>query len=499
MTQQFSAYPLSFISLLRQRAAFRYGMLSLFGLALSIAVDSSYAPSGFAQTMPAAGSTQAASSLAEAYRLGAGDSVRVDVLQVEQYSGETEVLVDGSLNLPVVGSISVQGLTLDQAASAISAAYSGILRRPIVTVSLLTPRPMHIGVAGEVNRPGSYTVVLEDAQFPTLTGLLETAGGVRQSADLRQVQIRRPSRSGSEQIININLWELLQTGSLQNDITLRDGDSVFVPTTTRFDPTEAAQVAAASFSTSESQPINIAIVGEVFRPGPYTVTGRARTGEAGVPGEIENENRLPTVTRAIQVAGGIKPLADIRQVQIRRSPRSGEEQTIQVDLWQLLQTGNLDQDIVLQEGDTIFVPTATSLTPEESTAIASASFSPDTIQVNVVGEVREPGAVEVPPNTPLNQAVLAAGGFTSRARRGTVQLVRINPNGTIARRQIPVDFAEGVSEDTNPILNNNDVVIVGRSDLASISDTLDTALSPLTRFLTLFGLPFRFLGIFDSN
>jgi polysaccharide export outer membrane protein len=471
---------------------------SIVGLALWITVSGGFLPAGLAQTAaPASPAPALLPAQDQAYTLGAGDRIRINVLQVEQYSGESEILVDGTLNLPVVGSLSVEGLTLEQSASAISAAYRRILRRPVVTVSLLAPRPMNVGIAGEVNRPGSYTIALEGTQFPTLTRLLEVAGGVRQSADLRQVQIRRPQRTGADQVINVDLWQLLQTGDLQYDISLRDGDTVFVPTATRFDPAEATQVAAASFSTNESQPINIAVVGEVFRPGPYTVTGTARTGEAGVPGGTQGLGRLPTVTRAIQVAGGIKPLADIRRIQISRPTRSGETQTIQVDLWQLLQSGNLNQDIILQEGDTVLIPTATDLTPEEATAIATASFSPDTIRVTVVGEVRAPGVVEVPPNTPLNQGLLAAGGFNTRARTGRVQLVRLNPNGTVDRRAISVDFTEGVDEAVNPVLNNNDVIIVGRSSLANISDTLDTALTPLTRFLTLFGLPLQFFRIFE--
>jgi polysaccharide biosynthesis/export protein len=427
---------------------------------------------------------QAAPSEA-AYTLGAGDRLGIEIFQVPQYSGEREVLVDGSLNLPIVGSISVQGMTIDQATSAVSAQYAEILRRPIVTISLLAPRPLQIGIAGEINRPGSYTLTAEGTQLPTLTQVLQLAGGITQAADLGQVQVIRRPRAAAEQVINIDLRQLLQTGDLRYDLTLRDGDTVFVPTATTLNLAESQQLATASFAADQTQPINIAVIGEVYRPGPYIVSGDARTGEAGVPGGSSQGGNAPTVTRAIQVAGGIRPQADIRQIEIRRPTRSGTQQTIAINLWELLKSGDLRQDVILQEGDTVFIPTATVLSSEEASEIAAASFSPNTIRVNVVGEVAQSGVVEVPPNTPLNQTILAAGGFNQRARRSSVELVRLNLDGTVSRQSIDIDFAQGVNEASNPPLRNNDVVIVGRSGLASFSDALDTALAPLNRLISL--------------
>lgn len=436
-----------------------------------------------------------APSSSDAYTLGAGDRIRVDIFQVPQYSGETEVLVDGTLNLLVVGRVDVRGLTLEQASEAIATQYSSILRRPIVTVTLIAPRQLQIGVAGEVENPGSYTISPTGTQLPRLTQVLEVAGGVRQAADLRHVEIHRPLRSGHVEIIAVDLWQLLQTGSLQQDYTLRDGDTIFIPTAEDIDLAESIQLSSASFAASETNSLSIAVVGEVFRPGTYTVTGTARTSEAGVPGS-SSQGSLPSVTRAIQVAGGITPTADIRRVQVRRVTRSGEEQTFEVDLWQLLQGGDLSQDAILQDHDTVYIPVAEIIDPEEAAEIAVASFSPDSIRVNVVGEVTTPGVFDVPPNTPLNQALLIAGGFNNRASRESVQLVRLNPNGTVEQREVEIDFAQGIDDVSNPSLQNNDVIIVSRSGLSTISDVLGTLTDPFSRFFNLFSLPLNFLNQF---
>jgi polysaccharide export outer membrane protein len=430
-----------------------------------------------------------APAVENAYTLGAGDRIRIEVFRVAQYSGEQQVLVDGTLNLPQIGTVPVQGLTLKQAADAISARYSSLLRYPLVTVSLIAPRPIKVGIAGEVNRPGSYVVPVAGTQLPTITQAIQLAGGITQAADLRNVQIRRPNLSGADQIIAVNLWEFLQTGNLRQDITLRGDDTVFIPPAANVNLVESAQIATASFAGDKSQPLNIAVVGEVYRPGPHIVTGAASTGAAGETGQADGAgSRPPTVTRAIQVAGGVRPMANVREIQVRRTTKSGVEQVITVDLWKLLQSGDISQDLILQDRDTVVIPIATAVTPEEATRVASASFSPDSIRINITGEVKQPGVLRLPPNTPLNQALLAAGGFNIRARRRSVELVRLNTDGTVTRRSINVDFTKGVDEQVNPGLRNDDIVIVNRSPIAALSDTLGTITNPLGSFLSIFSI-----------
>ena len=398
----------------------------------------------------------------------------------------------------MAGQVAVSGLTISEAQAIISEAYASRLRRPIVNIALLSPRPLKIGVAGEVSQPGIYTLQREGTQFPSLVDALEVAGGITQAADLEQIVIRRSmSTDRVEQVLVSNLKDFLDTGDLRHDVFLKDGDTIFVPTNEQFDHDEAWQIAASSFAAEEERPLNIAVVGAVFRPGPHTVTGTARTGDAGVPGSSGSTSTPPTVTRAIQVAGGIKPEANIRDIQVYRRTYSGQEQLITVDLWRLLQEGDLAEDIVLKDGDTIKISQATDLSPTEVTEIAAASFSPNTIAINVVGEVDRPGVVEVAPNTPLSQGILAAGGFNNRATRREVDLIRLNADGTATKSSIEVDFAVGIDETMNPLLQNNDIIVVRRSGSARISDTLDTIATPLSRAFSIFALPSTILRLFD--
>jgi polysaccharide export outer membrane protein len=321
-----------------------------------------------------------APSFPEAYVLGPGDRIRIDIFNIPEFSGPEngvhEVLVDGSLTLPLAGTVAVAGLTLAQAQAELAASYAKLLTRPPqLTVTLLSARPVRVVVAGEVNRPGTYTIELE----------AETSG-------------------------------------------------------------------------------------------------TQGVGNAG--------RQWPTLTQVIQEAGGITQQANVKAVQVRRPGLEGDA-VLTSSLWDLIRTGDISQDIRLRDGDTIVIPKALGITPEESVAISSANFSPEEIPVQVVGEVANPGGVTLPANATLNQAILAAGGFeANRAQDSTVQLVRLNPDGSVDQRTVEVDLSAAANDGTNPILRPNDVVIVDRNSAAAAGDTLGLFLSPLiplTTVLRLFG------------
>lgn len=302
------------------------------------------------------------------YILGTGDEVQVTVFNAPDYSGEFSVLAGGALNLPLAGEIIVAGLTLPQASEKISAQLGQYVRRPRVTVSLMEARPLQVAIAGEVNRPGAYTMPIEG----------------------------------------------------------------------------------------------------------------------------ENGSSTPTLTQVISLAGGITQTADIRQISVQRQLPGNEatvsDREITVNLWQLLQEGRLDADLALQRGDRIIIPEAVALSPEESTELASTSFSPTEIAVNVVGEVENPGSILLPPNAPFNQAILSAGGFNQRARQSTVGLVRLNDNGTVTSREIEIDFEAGLNSDNNPALKPNDTIVVGANGLSRVTDTLGTILAPINSGFGIFRL-----------
>ena len=223
--------------------------------------------------------------------------------------------------------------------------------------------------------------------------------------------------------------------------------------------------------------LRIALIGQVSRPGLYTLT----PSEASQTEVAVSISGLPTLVDAIQKAGGITAEADLRSVMLqRRLPgETGAYKRTRLNLLALILEGDQQQNPLLFDGDTIKVEAAAEPVPE-MIELSSTTLAPQEISVNVIGEVKGGGRIQVPANTPLVQAVLAAGGpIAWRANRGDVELVRINRNGTATREKFALNLGQGASNSKNPPLRDGDTVVVNRSGLAVASDALNAVITPL--------------------
>jgi len=241
------------------------------------------------------------------------------------------------------------------------------------------------------------------------------------------------------------------------------------------------------------RPIRVAMVGEVQRPGVYSLTTSEVSQTEGAPSTIISG--LPTVVDLIQKAGGITLNADLRSVILqRRLP--GETPAFKrtrLDLLALVQLGDQLQNPLLFDGDTLRIEKAEQPV-KEAIELAAVNLSPQEITVNVVGEVKKPGRLQVAANTPLVQAVLAAGGTDAwRASQRRVELIRINRNGTATRDMFALDLSQGASNAKNPPLRNGDTVLVNRSGFAVASDAIGAVTQPLTGLVNVATL-FRLLN-----
>jgi len=305
------------------------------------------------------------------YRLGPGDRLMVKLFQLDSFDSSVSVLPDGSVNLPRVGSLQLWGLNLEEARQSITKAYSTILRRPVVYLDLVGTRPLRVSVTGEVQRPGLYTL-----------GLQETN------------QLGNGSGGGQTTSVASQGW--------------------------------------------------------------------------------------PTLVEAIQKAGGITARGDLRRVTlVRPIGASGRHESLQVNYWEALRSGIPMRNPLVYDGDSIRVPVAEQQTESELLTVSSSSFAPTSITVNVVGEVVRPGPQLVRANSPLSQAVLAAGGMSKRGNRNTVELLRLEPNGTIVRQQLTYQPAAALGDPSNPPLRDGDVVVVDRHLWAKATDGVKAALDPI--------------------
>lgn len=229
------------------------------------------------------------------------------------------------------------------------------------------------------------------------------------------------------------------------------------------------------------RPMSVTVLGEVQTPGLYQLNVQ---GEASaVPGAAAGSPGFPTVVTAIQKAGGITLNADVRQVTLRRMlpGTSGAQKQIDLNLAELLQIGNQLQNPLLFDGDTIIVAKAAQQLPQELMELSATNLTPQTISVNVVGEVKTPGRIALPANSPLSTAILTAGGPNNwRANKSRIELLRIQRNGTATRESFALDYSKGVLAGENPPLKNNDTLIVHRSLYGKSIDVINQVIVPLS-------------------
>ena len=122
----------------------------------------------------------------EAYRLGAGDKLRITVSNEEEISGEYEVDSSGNLSLKLIGSFPAAGRTLPELSKAIETKLlDGYLLKPRVAIDVLNYRPFY--VLGEVNSPGSFPYVAGI----TVLKAIALAGGFTYRAKQGKVELIR--------------------------------------------------------------------------------------------------------------------------------------------------------------------------------------------------------------------------------------------------------------------------------------------------------------------
>jgi polysaccharide export outer membrane protein len=133
---------------------------------------------------------QPTASIAEIYKLGAGDKLRVIVYGEDDLGGAFDVDGNGFISLPLVGQLKVAGLSATEVERAITAKFAdGYLKEPRVSVEVTQYRPFYI--LGEVNRPGSYPYV----DGMSVQNAVAAAGGYTQKAVESGVYVRHEGQT----------------------------------------------------------------------------------------------------------------------------------------------------------------------------------------------------------------------------------------------------------------------------------------------------------------
>ncbi len=243
-----------------------------------------------------------------------------------------------------------------------------------------------------------------------------------------------------------------------------------------------------------ARPIKVSIVGEIIRPGIYSMTNNEISSLKGI--QSIQSNGLPTVIDALQKAGGITNNANLKKVLIKRKiPGPKKEYKIaNINLLDIIFKGDQTQNPPLFDGDIITIEKADSINKNELLQISSSNLSPAIINVRIIGSVYSPGVISLSNNTPLSQAIYAAGGPKDwKSNKGNVELIRINRNGSAILKKYRINLMENVNEKTNPPLLDGDIVKINPNILSKTGSAVGAVVEPVSGIVTALSL-FRLLN-----
>lgn len=167
------------------------------------------------------------------YTLALADQIRVSVYQEEDLTSQTRIDARGRINLPLLGEVSVGGLTVAEAQKVIQEAYKSgrFLRNPQVTVNVIEYAPREVSIQGQIRNPGRYTLPIESTF--TVVELVTKAGGITDIGKGSAVSVTRVAPDGSKKVFVIDVDNVIKGRKDQknddNTLLLQPGDVVYVP------------------------------------------------------------------------------------------------------------------------------------------------------------------------------------------------------------------------------------------------------------------------------
>jgi polysaccharide export outer membrane protein len=243
------------------------------------------------------------------YIVGPQDILSITSFDQDDLSGKYPVDADGTFTFPLVGRVKAGGLTLRELEAELKRLLKdGFFKDPQLAVGVETYKSQKIHVVGEVRNPGTYPLTGDMNLIEAIAragSTLATASGevliVRAKAGRQTSEPLMPTAENSD-ATTVDLKEL-QSGALSQNVSLRDGDTLFVP-------------------RAES----VYVFGQVKNPGAYPI------------------QRTTTVLQALSLAGGVNERGATGRIKIVRIEKG---KTIEV---------KAKLTDIVRPGDTIMVP-----------------------------------------------------------------------------------------------------------------------------------------------
>jgi polysaccharide biosynthesis/export protein len=253
------------------------------------------------------------------YAIGVGDLIAINVLGVDDFKLEIRVNPAGTIQMPFIGEVKLQGLTSTQAQAKLADLLDpDYVKSPQVSVIIKEARSRTFSVAGAVKKPDQYQIV----QPITLTGAIAGAGGLdfEKAGDIAKIQ-RNPAQPGASDSIDVNIKKLIFESDMSLDIPIMPGDIINIP-------------------IKPSNPFYV--IGDVTHPGSF-----------GLP-----DGKQIMLSRALAMAGGPTKTSKLKDAVLLHQGADGSIDRTPLDVDKILK-GKLS-DVAMLPSDLLYVPGSVS-------------------------------------------------------------------------------------------------------------------------------------------
>lgn len=166
-------------------------------------------------------------TVSPSYRLFRGDTLSILAVGFPDGIGINSITVglDGYVQLPYVGSVKMEGLTLDEAKAVLMDSLTQYLRIPDLSLVITNYGPRKVYVMGEVKKPGVQNMAIDNMNA---YAALATAGGWARKGRSTRIQIMRVI-DGTMYYRTLNMKAYTVKHDLTQNVEIEDGDIIYVP------------------------------------------------------------------------------------------------------------------------------------------------------------------------------------------------------------------------------------------------------------------------------
>jgi protein involved in polysaccharide export with SLBB domain len=158
------------------------------------------------------------------YQLSVDDQIGVEVFGEDDLRTIARISAEGSVSLPLLGSVNLSGLTLNQATARLTELYGrDYLVNPRVNVTLLSYAKRRFTVLGQVNRPGSYEMPEGSPSGIDLLEAIAIAGGYTRIAAPERISVKR-----RDQVLRVDAKRIARRGGSESGFRVQPGDTITV-------------------------------------------------------------------------------------------------------------------------------------------------------------------------------------------------------------------------------------------------------------------------------